>query len=154
MVQLRTGGWEERRQEQRVPWSQTQPVTAATAQCPSSVLPPAVGSIASTYFVQATGKGQQASQSIGTGAYLGEDNGPPEASLLRRAASYADCRHARKAGNEDGRRTKKANRKNRNWEALILDTEANKLPISFEGVQQTSDVYSEQLLEASQQEYL
>lgn len=116
--------------------------------------PPAVGSIASTYFVQATGKGQQASQSIGAGACLGEVNGPPEASLLRRAASYADCRHARKAGNDDGHKTKKPNRKNRNWEALILDTEAKEPPISFDSVQQTSDIYDERLLEASQQEYL
>ncbi|OAR00413.1 hypothetical protein LLEC1_07564 [Akanthomyces lecanii] len=102
----------------------------------------------------ATGKGQQISQSIGR---LIEDsdelNGPPEASVLRRAASYADCRQAQKAGHHGATRKKQGRRQNRNWDALVLATSTKHTPESRSAIL-SNDSFDEQLVETSQQEYL
>ncbi|KAJ3495453.1 hypothetical protein NLG97_g3395 [Lecanicillium saksenae] len=102
-----------------------------------------------------TGKNQQLSHSIGTVAEEPyEDKGPPGATVLRRAASYADCRHAQRPAVPTVLRKKQGSHRNRNWEALILSTDAKHTPKSYTTDLQTENVYNEQLLDASQQEYL
>ncbi|KAJ6786143.1 hypothetical protein PWT90_04878 [Aphanocladium album] len=102
-----------------------------------------------------TGKDQKLSHSIATVTEdTDEDKGPPEAAILRRAASYTDCRHPQRGGASTISRKKQNRRRNRNWEALLLSTDAKHTPKPNLTDLQAEDVYSEQLLDASQQEYL
>ncbi|EGX96670.1 Golgi complex component Cog3, putative [Cordyceps militaris CM01] len=100
------------------------------------------------------GKDQQVSQSVPRAVSTEEGNGPPEASVLRRAVSCADCRQAHNAGQLAATPKKQSTRRNRNWEALTLNTDANHTPKPYKADLQTNDTYNEQLLNASQQEYL
>ncbi|TQV98980.1 Golgi complex component Cog3 [Cordyceps javanica] len=98
---------------------------------------------------------EQLSQPTGTANRDSEEtNGPPEASCLRRTASCADCRHAQRADWHSTTRKKQTSRRNRNWEALTLSTETNHTPTLHTADLEKNNVYNEQLLEASQQEYL
>ncbi|KAM3533400.1 hypothetical protein MY4038_003293 [Beauveria bassiana] len=101
------------------------------------------------------GKDQKISQSIGTAIGNPEDlSGPPEASVLRRAASYADHRSAQKVNHHGATRKRQTGRQSRNWEALFLSTDARHTPKLYTADLQTNKILNEQLLEASQQEYL
>lgn len=83
-------------------------------------------------------------------------NTPPEATVLRRAASYSDFYRVVKAQlSKDGtlKRKKKINKKDRSLEALMLGHEADKASLQEPGLV-SLDSFDDQLLEDSQQEYM
>ncbi|WYZ34121.1 hypothetical protein EsH8_I_000397 [Colletotrichum jinshuiense] len=79
-------------------------------------------------------------------------NTPPEATVLRRAKSYSDFYHVVRAQlAKDEHKKRRRRRKDRTWDALDIaaqarDAQAGRRPVL--------DQYEEELLEASQQEYL
>jgi hypothetical protein len=80
-------------------------------------------------------------------------NTPPEPTVIRRASSYSDLyRVAQEQLSKDGRpRHKKTDKNNRAWEALLLPDSSVEAELHEpKGLES----YDEQLLDASQQEYL
>ncbi|KYK54738.1 Sec34-like family protein [Drechmeria coniospora] len=93
-----------------------------------------------------------------------DTNTPPEATLTKRAASYSDFYHVVKtqlAKDGLGHRTSKGSKRDRSWDALMLSHES--LATSHHGVDgvegiddtaSAADSLDDQLLEASQEQYL
>ncbi|KAL0939690.1 golgi complex component [Colletotrichum truncatum] len=81
-----------------------------------------------------------------------DTNTPPEATVLRRANSYSDFYHVVRAQlAKDEHKKRRKRRKDKSWDALdvaaqVHDASVNRRPVL--------DQYDEELLEASQQEYL
>jgi hypothetical protein len=86
-----------------------------------------------------------------------DQNTPPEPELLRRAASYSDFYHVGEVqiSKEEKHRRRKTARKERQWDALMLCSEASG-PGTLEEDRDldSQESLESQLLEASQQEYL
>jgi hypothetical protein len=78
---------------------------------------------------------------------------PPEPTVIRRANSYSDFyRVVKEQLSKDTRpRTKKTDRKSRAWEALFLSDSSNDVNAHEPSILEPFD---EQLLDASQQQYL
>jgi conserved oligomeric Golgi complex subunit 3 len=85
-----------------------------------------------------------------------DPNTPPEPELLRRAASYSDFYHVGEVRiSKESHRQRKAARKERQWDALMLCSDASGLSTQDEGGDlDFQESLESQLLEASQQEYL
>ncbi|KFA75860.1 hypothetical protein S40288_01960 [Stachybotrys chartarum IBT 40288] len=86
-----------------------------------------------------------------------DTNTPPEAAVMRRAASYSDFYHVAKAQlSKDASRKQKRRsiKKDRNWEALMLPVNKAAADRHVEDLNVAFDTYGDALLEASQQEYL
>uniref|UniRef100_L2FJX6 Conserved oligomeric Golgi complex subunit 3 n=1 Tax=Colletotrichum fructicola (strain Nara gc5) TaxID=1213859 RepID=L2FJX6_COLFN len=81
-----------------------------------------------------------------------DTNTPPEATVLRRAKSYSDFYHVVRAQlAKDEQKKRRKRRKDKNWDALDVAAQVNDPSLSRRPVLDHCD---EQLLEASQQEYL
>ncbi|KAK2021765.1 Sec34-like family protein [Colletotrichum zoysiae] len=79
-------------------------------------------------------------------------NTPPEAAVLRRASSYSDFYHVVRAQlAKDEQKKKRRRRRDKTWEALDIATDISD---SKAGSHQVLGLHEEELLEASQQEYL
>lgn len=79
-------------------------------------------------------------------------NTPPEPTVIRRASSYSDLYRVAQELSKDGRpRHRKTDKNNRAWEALLLPDSGVEAELHEpKGLES----YDEQLLDASQQEYL
>lgn len=90
---------------------------------------------------------------------LNDRNTPPEPTVIRRAASYSDFYHVvRSQISKDAaqrRRQRKVDRKDRGWEALMLQ-DGNAKAATYQKRQDTSMLQSldGRLLEASQRDHL
>ncbi|KAI8258094.1 Conserved oligomeric Golgi complex subunit 3 [Colletotrichum sp. SAR11_239] len=81
-----------------------------------------------------------------------DTNTPPEATVLRRAKSYSDFYHVVRAQlAKDEQKKRRKRRKDKNWDALDVAAQVNGPSLNRRPVLDHCD---EQLLEASQQEYL
>lgn len=81
-----------------------------------------------------------------------DTNTPPEATVLRRAKSYSDFYHVVRAQlAKDEQKKRRKRRKDKSWDALDVAAQVNDPSLSCRPVLDHCD---EQLLEASQQEYL
>lgn len=80
-------------------------------------------------------------------------NTPPEATVIRRASSYSDFYHVVQAQlSKDAKSKRKVvDKKNRTWEALMLPKSKDEVERQD---QKDLSLYDDQLLDASQQEYL
>lgn len=83
-------------------------------------------------------------------------NTPPEAAVIRRASSYSDFyRVVQEQLSKDGRpQRKKSDKWNRRWEALDLPDSSAEADGPQSAESKNLESYDEQLLDASQQEYL
>lgn len=83
-------------------------------------------------------------------------NTPPEAAVIRRASSYSDFyRVVQEQLSKDGRpQRKKSDKWNRGWEALDLPDSGAEAESPQSAESKNLQSYDEQLLDASQQEYL
>ena len=80
-----------------------------------------------------------------------KDDGPPEATIARRAKSYSDFYDVVKAQIEkDAGKRRRRRKKDSNFDALALGGSA---AISSRQDEPILDLYNDELLEASQQEY-
>jgi conserved oligomeric Golgi complex subunit 3 len=81
-----------------------------------------------------------------------DTNTPPEAEVIRRARSYTDFYSVVRAElRKDEAKRKKARRKDRSWQALMVPDSCSAANVVGEPI---LDTYEDELLEASQQEYL
>ncbi|KAK3941348.1 oligomeric Golgi complex subunit 3 [Diplogelasinospora grovesii] len=83
------------------------------------------------------------------------DNSPPEATLARRAKSYSDLYDIVKAlSKPDSKKKRRKRRKDSNWDALTVIEPKGREALPEEEELANDDVFRDELLQASQQEYL